>query len=108
MEREAVGDLVEAVSVELLQRLGRRLVQGDAAGRQQTTVGDLANAIVHEVQLIAHRVEYPPRDELLHGLGGFAPAEARDMLTQKERGLATDDCRRAQHVAFGLAQAAES
>lgn len=88
---ELIGHVVESIPVSRLEGEGHRAVEQGATRRQQALVDDLADAIVVEVESLAHGVQDAPTDELLDRVGGVHLVEARDLVEKPERERLPDD-----------------
>jgi hypothetical protein len=95
------------VGVDRLERLGRAPVQEPAAGREQRALGDLADALVGELQPLVDDPQDAAPHQLLDALGGLRLVEAGRALQEHELDAAPDDRGHREELPPALAQARE-
>ena len=95
------------LGVQRLDRFRDRPVQQGTAGRQQLAVHDLANALVHEVEMVAHVLEHLTPDQLLDGLRHLELAGSRRVPEERERERLPDDGAHRRQLAAESAEVLE-
>src|SRR5262245_60651168 len=105
----AQGDVVgsKVTRVERLHGVGDRSVQEPAARCEQALIGDLADAVVREVQPFVHRMQNVAGHQFLDRRSGLPSIRFRGPIEQREIELPSDDARQCCQVAAAPAEPLE-
>lgn len=105
---ELIGDLVQVVAVQRLQRVADGGMEDSALGWQQALVSHEPDPVVAEVQPIADGVQDAAPDQLLDGISGLALAEAARAREKGEGKVTADGGRDGDAVSGKLGQTLQS
>src|SRR5438034_4541620 len=97
---EGEGMRLEVARIHGLDGFGHTAVEKPAAGRQQSGVCDLADAVVGEVEALAHAVQHAAAHEFLRPLGRLRLAEI-DRALEEGKVEFPPDHRRHRHQGPG-------